>query len=299
MKKIMSYTLVVFIAIVSALSYYVFVLPNSFAPSGVNGICIIIMKLTGLNIGYLSLLLNIPLAVFVYYKVNKAIAIRSICYVVVFSVASIVFEEINLPLTYYSENGASTILGPLTAGVIMGCIYSVLIKAGAYTGGTDFVALLIQNKYPEKSVFYLNFVINIVVAIMSFFVFGFKIEPVLLSILYSFASSTMADKAFRANKSAMRFEIITNQCEDIKREIIVSLKHSATIIDAKGAYHNDNLKVIVCVINRSQIAAFYSILGKYPGTFAIMDPVSEVIGNFKHISRNGKPDISILDDGKQ
>ena len=297
MKKALSYITVIFAAVISALSYTVFVLPNSFAPSGINGICVIIMELTGLNIGYLSLLLNIPLSILVYMKVNKAIAVRSVCYVIIFSVFLIVFQKLNSPV-YHTENGTSTILGPLTSGVIMGCIYSVLIKVGAYTGGMDFVALLIQSKYPEKSVFSLNFVINVIIAVMSFIVFNFRIEPVLLSILYSFSSSTTADKSLRVNKSAMRFEIITDHCEEISREIITVLKHSATIVEAKGAYTDNKSNIIVCVINRSQIAVLYGILSKYPKTFAVIDPVSEVIGNFKHISRRGTPKTEVLDNGE-
>ena len=57
-------------------------------------------------------------------------------------------------------------------------------------------------------------------------------------------------------------------------------------------------KTVICIINKCQITALYEILKKYPGTFAVMDPVSEVLGNFKQISKDGKESIKMLDDGK-
>jgi len=296
-KKILSYLVIIIMAFAAAINYNVFVLPNSFAHSGVNGICTIIMKLTGLNIGYLSLLINIPLAILVYIKVSKTIAIRSMVFVGIFSISLIILEKINFPISYVTENGTSRILGPLAAGVIMGCIYSLLLRAGAYTGGMDFVSVVYNNKHPEKSVFVISFAINTVIAILSFFVYDYQFEPVILCIIYSFASSTMADKALRAGRGAIRFEIVTNNAEEVSKDIINKLHHSATIINSKGAYSGRDTKVLICIVNRSQVAVLNEILSHYTGTFAVMDPVSEVIGNFHKISKNGKRDVEILDEG--
>ena len=295
MKKILSYFVIIILAFAVAISYEVFVIPNSFAPAGVNGVCVIFMKLSGFNIGYLSMILNIPLALIVFLKINRSVAVRSIVYVLSFSVALIILDKLNFSYKYLTENGTSRILGPLTAGIIMGCVYSVLVRAGAYTGGTDFISLLINNNHPEKSVFYINFFINTVVAASSFFVFDYKIEPVLLSVLYSFSSTIMADRAMRTGKSAIRFEIITSNADEITEDIIKTLHHSATIINTKGAFSGESKKMIVCIINRTQLARFYMILNNYPNTFAVMDPVSEVFGNFKHLSQNGRIETDFLD----
>lgn len=298
MKRFLSYFTLAFLAFLSALNYEIFVFPNSFAPAGINGLCTIFMKISGINIGYLSLLINIPLALIVYFKVSKSVAVRTMVHVVFFSVSAVLLSKIKLPFYYHTADGSSKILGALTAGVIMGCIYSLLIRAGSYTGGMDFVSLIINKYNKDKSVFYITFIINSSVAFLSFFVYDYKIEPVLLCILYSFASSTTADKAMRAGRSAMRFEIITEHSEEILNEIISKLHHSATVINATGGFSGKNTKTVICIINKCQITALYEILKKYPGTFAVMDPVSEVLGNFKQISKDGKESIKMLDDGK-
>ena len=84
-NKILTYVVIVLAAFICALNYTVFVLPNRFAPAGINGICTMFQHITGLNMGYLSLLLNIPLAIAVYFCVSKTLAVRAFTYAALFS----------------------------------------------------------------------------------------------------------------------------------------------------------------------------------------------------------------------
>ena len=90
LKKLWTYAAIALVALVSAVNYELFVFPNQFAPSGVNGICTMIQHITGISVGYLSLLINVPLALWVYKEVSKPLAIRSMIYVVVFSVGLVI-----------------------------------------------------------------------------------------------------------------------------------------------------------------------------------------------------------------
>lgn len=297
-KLIWTYFVIAFVALLAALNYELFVFPNQFAPSGINGICTMIQYISGISVGYLSLLVNIPLALLVFFKVSKPMALRSMVYVVVFSVGLLILDKVNLSAFAYStENGTSRILGPLTAGIIMGFIYSILIKASAYTGGTDFVAAIIHSKYPEKSVFGLTFTMNALVAVASYFVYDYKMEPVLLCILYSFASSNMAERFLKNGRSAVRFEIVTNFPEEISREIISKLHHTATVFPAKGMYNGKEVDIVMCVVNNNQVAMLSGIVERYPHTFAIMSQVNRVMGNFRHYSKQGQEVVPVLDQG--
>ena len=206
LKRVWTYLVIVAVAMLAALNYELFVFPNSFAPSGLNGICTIIQYVSGISVGYMSLLINIPLALIVYCKVSKPIAVRSMVYVVVFSVGLLILDRVDMSaIAYSTKTGTSRILGPLTAGIVMGYVYAILMKASAYTGGTDFVAAILHSKYPEKSVYGLSFIMNAMVAVASYFVYDYKVEPVLLCILYSFATTTMAERFLKNGRSAVRF----------------------------------------------------------------------------------------------
>ena len=51
------------------------------------------------------------------------------------------------------------------------------------------------------------------------------------------------------------------------------------------------------MVNRTQAAALSAIIREHPGSFAVMSPVSEVMGNFKRLDSSGKPEVSLLDQG--
>ena len=297
-RKALTYLVIVFVAVVSAMNYQLFIFPNQFAPAGLNGICTMIQHITGISVGYLSLVINFPLALWCYIEVSKSLALRSMVYVVMFSLALLVLDHIDLSaLAYITENGTSKILGPLAAGVIQGFVYSILVKSSAYTGGTDFISAIVHKRSPEKSFFSLSFAINAFIAVCSYFVYDFQMEPVILCILYTFMSTSVAERQMKSGREAISFEIITDYPEEISNELIHSLHHSATLIPAKGMYSGRETSVLLCVVNKTQAPAVSRIVRRYPHTFAIVDPVSQILGNFKHLGSDGKEVKEVLDAG--
>ena len=297
-KKVWTYMVIAAVALVASVNYELFVFPNQFAPSGLNGICTMIQHVTGISVGYLSLLINVPLAIWCYLEVSKPVALRSMVYVITFSVGLLILDKVDLSaFAYATENGTSKILGPLVAGIIQGYVYSILVKASAYSGGTDFISAIIHKRNPNKSVFGMSFTINSFIAVCSYFVYGYQMEPVILCIMYSFMSTNVADRQMRAGREAVCFEIITDYPDEISQEIIKRTKHSTTMVPARGMYSGRETNMLICVVNKTQAATVARICRSYPNTFAVMDPVSEVMGNFKKLSNDGKEVKAILDAG--
>lgn len=298
LKKIWTYLVIAGVGMIGAMNYELFVFPNQFAPSGVNGICTIIQHVFGISVGSLSLLINIPLAALCYYKCSKPIALRSMVYVLTFSLGLIILDHVDLSMFAYSTpNGTSKILGPLVAGVIHGFDCTILARASAYSGGMDFVSALIHEKDPNKSVYGMTFLMNVGIAVTSYFVFGYQMEPVILCILYSFAASTLVERRMKSGREAVRFEIITDHPREISDEIIKKVRHTTTLIPARGMYAGRETNLLICVVNKTQAAIVSRIIRKYPYTFAIMDPVSEVMGNFKSLNTDGTLVRDMLDHG--
>jgi len=297
-KKVWTYLVIAIIALVAAVNYELFVFPNQFAPSGLNGICTMVQHITGISVGYLSLLINVPLALWCYVEVSKPVAMRSMVYVITFSVGLVILDHVDLSaFAYATDNGTSKILGPLVAGVIQGYIFSILMKASAYSGGTDFISAIVHKRDPSKSVMGFSFTLNVFIAIASYFVYGYQMEPVILCILYSFMSSTVGERLQKSGREAICFEIITAYPNEISKEIIEKLHHTTTLIPAKGMYSGKETNMLICVVNKTQAAAVSRIVKKYPYTFAVMDPVGEVVGNFKKLDTEGHEVRQMLDAG--
>ena len=298
LRKAATYLVIMGVAMVAAVNYELFVFPNQFAPAGINGICTMIQYITGISVGYLSLVINIPLAIWCYIEVSKPVAMRSMVYVITFSLGLLLLDHVDLSaFAYVTENGTSKILGPLVAGVIQGYVYSILVKASAYTGGMDFVSAIIHKRSPEKGFFGISFALNAVIAVGSYFVYGYQMEPVILCILYTFMSTNVGERLMKSGRSAIAFEIITDYPDEISREIIHNVHHTTTLIPAKGMYSGRDTSVLLCVVNKTQIAAVNTIVHQYPNTFAIVHPVSEILGNFHKLSAAGTEVVQVLDSG--
>ena len=152
-KKAWTYLVIALVALAASVNYELFVFPNQFAPSGLNGICTMIQHITGISVGYLSLIINVPLAIWCYIEVSKPVAMRSMVYVITFSLGLVILDHVDLSaFAYATDNGTSKILGPLVAGIIQGYIFSILMKASAYSGGTDFISAIV---WPEPRSLYL------------------------------------------------------------------------------------------------------------------------------------------------
>lgn len=298
LRKIWTYFVIVGVGMLGAVNYELFVFPNAFAPSGVNGICTIIQELFGVSVGSLSLLINIPLAAVCYFKVSKPIALRSMVYVMTFSVGLMILDHVDLSMfAYNTPNGTSKIMGPLVAGIIHGFNCTILARASAYSGGTDFISVIIHDRNPEKSVYGMTFMMNVCIAASSYFVFGYQMEPVIMCILYSFAASTLVERRIKSGREAVRFEIITDYPREISDEIIRKIRHTTTLIPAKGMYAGRETNLLICVVNKTQASQVSRIIRKYPYTFSIVDSVSEVMGNFKSLNTDGTNVKQILDPG--
>ncbi|MBR4875032.1 MAG: YitT family protein, partial [Clostridia bacterium] len=295
MKKTLTYLMIIGLAMICALNYQLFVAPNSFAPSGLTGICTMIRHITGINVGYLSLIINVPLAIMAWKSISKSMAIRSMVYVLANSLALILLGSIDLSaFTYSTANGTSTILGPLVAGVINGACYSMLAKYSASSGGIDFIAAVIRKYRPQQDFFWITFAINCCIAATSYFVFGFQIEPVILCIMFCFTASTVSDSLMKSGRSAVRCEIITEYPEEMSLDIISRLHRSATVVPAKGMYLGRETNILICVMGRDQLPVLSDIVRAYPNSFAVLSTASGVIGNFKQRDMYGNRKKELL-----
>ena len=78
-----------------------------------------------------------------------------------------------------------------------------------------------------------------------------------------------------------KFEIITDNPEEMARELMDSLHHGVTEIRVVGKYSHTDKSMIVCIIRKKQIGQMMKIIKKYKGTFASFSKVNEVFGRFR------------------
>ena len=205
--------------------------------------------------------------------------------VLVFSVVSLLLKRFDLSgICYHTENGTSLILGPIAAGAVSGFIYGVVLARNGSTGGMDLVAGWVRSKKPEAELVWVIFFLNACVAAVSFFVYGWKFEPVIMCLIYCYVSSKISDSMLRGNKKALKFEVVTDRADELAEVLLRQMRHGVTVIPAEGMFSKQEKKLLVCIVNRHQIVQFQNILCRFPGSFAYVSEVTETMGNFKHIT---------------
>lgn len=288
-KTALSYSAIVVAALLLAVNYHIFIVENHFAPAGLNGIATMIQYKTGFSISYMSLIINIPLCIFAYFLLEKQFALKTLIFSLVYSFAYLFFQQSNTDYIQYNAQGHDTIFPVIISGVISGAVYGVCFQNNASTGGTDVVSRYINKIKPATNFFLVTFVLNAFVAFISLFIYsdsGYAdYKPVALCITYCFISNFVGNYIIKGTKTAYKFTIITTHADEIAEQISNKLRHSATKIEAVGAYSNTEKSVLLCVVNKHQIVDFKKILADYNSTFAFYEIISETYGNFKHIKK--------------
>lgn len=288
-KAVFDYIIIVLLATVLALSYVLFIVPNHFAPAGINGIGTMIQYKMGFSIGYFSLLVNVPLCLFAYLRIDKTFGVRSLVFCFAYSLFYLLFQRLSFLTTFsYDAGGTDTIFPCLVAGMISGFVYGLCFRRTASTGGTDIIAKYVNKRNPLLDFFWVTFALNAAVALASYFVYAEEIDgvmrydyrPVCLCIFYSFMSSFVGSKIISGAKEAYRFTVFTTHADEISAEILQKLRHSGTRLSGVGIYSGEERQVIVSVVNKHQIVDFENIIKKYDHTFAEVERVHETIGFF-------------------
>lgn len=283
-RKWLKFLMVCGIAAMGALNYEVFVFPNNFAPAGLNGFLTIIRHLTGVTLGSMSLVLNVPLLIAAFKVLKKNYAIYTTVYVLVFSITSIVLKNFEpFEFAFYAKDGGERILAAIAAGVFNGAFYSVQLRLGGSTGGMDIVASFINHKRPQYSLVWVIFIINCLVAAASFFAYGMDYVPVILCIVYSFVTTRVNDAILKGARSAAKFEVVTSRPEELAAELMTRLHHGCSVIRTTGMYSHKDRSLVICVVNNMQIADFERILAKFPDSFVMVSSVTRTYGNFKRV----------------
>lgn len=282
-KSLRSYLIVAGLAACMGLNYELFVFPNAFAPSGVNGLATMVQYLFHISIGYMSLLINLPLILMAWKKVDRDFARKSLLFVLVFSLSTLVMNRMDMRWLAY-DSGYSGLLGPVAAGIISGAIYGGVLRQNGSTGGTDIVAAWVHKVRPEASMVWVIFGLNASVAVLSFFVYGCQFEPVILCLVYCYLSSRISDGILKGYKTALKFEVVTQNADALSARLLQELHHGVTVLPAQGMYSETPKALLICVVNRHQIVRFQEILSEFPDTFACVSTVNETVGNFKRIT---------------
>lgn len=271
--------------LIVAFAYYFFQNSNGFAPGGVGGLATITYYLLDYKISWAILMIafNLPIFVFVSIFVNRKLGVYLSLYILVQSLATELFEFLGWK-PYCAANNAEDfeiMFACIATGVISGVGFSFMLRRFGASGGTYAISALIKKAKPETNVAYVSFLLDSCVVAIAFFVYGRKITPTICTLLNLFIANIVVDYFLAGLKRGYKFEIVTEQPEELSAELLERLGHGVTEIRVQGMYSHTEKYMVICIIRKKQIGEMMKIIQKYKGTFASFTQVNEVFGRFK------------------
>ena len=257
-----------------AIGVYFFKIPNCFSTGGVSGIATILGKVAAfITPATWIVIINVLLLVIGFLVLGKGTGIKTVYCTLLFSGSTWVLERL-LPMTASLTD--ELFLELIYAILITGIGSAILFYAGASSGGTDIVALILK-KYTSLDVGKALLCTDFLIAASSILVFGIKIG--LFSLLGLFAKAFLIDGVIESMHSCKSFMIITEHPEPIVDFIINDMHHSATTVNAIGEYSHSERKMVVTLCKRVEAARLKAKLRETdPHAFVIVQTTSEIIG---------------------
>ncbi|MCM2533716.1 YitT family protein [Neobacillus pocheonensis] len=263
-------------ALLNAISMNLFLIPANVYSSGFTGIAQLLSKVlsehTPLNIsmGFLLLLLNIPVAILGWIKVGKSFTI--------FSFLSVLLSSLFLTLIPINEVSHDILLNAVFGGVILAAGVGITLKWGASTGGLDIIAMVLS-RMKDKPVGTYLFLLNGIIITTAGFLFGWEKALYTLVTLYT---STRVIDAIHTRHAKLTALIITKKADELKKAIQAKLVRGITMIPAKGAFSNEARDMMMIVITRYELFDLERIIKEVdPNAFTNIIQTTGVYGFFR------------------
>lgn len=285
---ILNYIMVMVGSTLMAVSTYMFIVPAKLIPGGVTGIASFVETLFKFPAQYTIALANIPILLLALFVLERKLAIRTIFSILLVSGIMTIFSKIGV---YRFDKLNQPLISAILSGSLSGLGVGLILNANATPGGTEVIGMLIQKKLRSTRIANILLAINVVVmssgAILFMAVGKMNIDELVLllvcSIIQVFIASKSIDMIVNGFNSAVKFEIITKNSEELCHAILKESEYGVTIIESKGAYLSEHNVILICVVPKLKIPRFKRIVQEHdPDAFMFSINTREVMGkNFK------------------
>lgn len=265
-------TKLLFGSALAAVGFQFFTFPNDIVSGGVTGIAQIIRLLTGLPVGVMIIIMNIPLFIIGWKRLGARSQMGALVVMVLNSVLIDLLAMTDIVAT------DEPLLAAVYGGVINGAGYGLIYTAGTTGGGTDIVAKLLRRRYPYINFGTMQLVLNVVV-VLTFAILFQKYDSCMYTIIEMFISSKVINLVLYGPGVSEVCYIISDEGVKVKDAITKTMGRGVTFLRGEGAWSGKEKPVILCVVKRPEIAQLRNLVRSVDeNAFVIMSEAKDVYG---------------------
>ena len=299
-QQILAYAYLVLGSALFAIGDVMFVNPYHLAPGGVYGLANVFNALWGWKISVSGIAMDIPLLIIGTIILGPKFGIKTIISVILIPVFTYILEstwgyapvihggsvvaDTQSALYYIAKDGSQSwfmpdmVLNTIVSGLIYGVAIGVIFRAGATSGGSDIISMIIH-KYTKISLGTLVMVVDSLISLTTLIAFE-DIRLPIYSILLIYIEGKVIDLVVEGVKSYKTAFVVTDKIEEVRNFIIKDLDRSGTVFAGSGLYQGAERKMIYVTLNRSDLVKLKANLRFLdPNAFVNVIESSEIMGN--------------------
>ena len=249
---------VTFGAVIAGFALASFLSPNNIIDGGVIGVSMILSKVSGINLGLLIMLLNLPFILLAWKKMGTRFVVLTAYGNVILAISTNYFHAVHVT--------SDLLLATVFGGIILGAGVGTILKNEASLDGTEILSLIISRKF-GFSVGEFILIINIFIYVAAGLVFSWG--SAMYSVLTYFIVSRVIDSVMEGFNSSKSVRVISDEASVIGEQLIERL----------GGYSGEDKDLIYCVISRLELPKMLDIVQEIDSkAFVSVVDVHEVYG---------------------
>ncbi|MBH5318206.1 YitT family protein [Paenibacillus sp. GSMTC-2017] len=253
-----------------AAGFNLFLIPHQLLSGGLSGISMMIGYLTGGNIAWLYLLLNIPVLIWGWFAIGRRFIIWSMYSVLI----TTLFLQI-IPVLHIAEE---ILLGAVFGGIIIGFGSGLALRYGGSSGGFDIIASIVTRRH-DLPVGMIIFLLNgSVIAILIIFTQNWDLA--LYSLIAIFSAGKVVDIIHVKHIKVTAF-IITTKTEELLAKLLTHPR-GITIVKTRGAFSSSEKDMLMTVRTKYELNELCkAIITIDPHAFINIVETVGIVGDFK------------------
>ena len=279
-REFKDYIAITFGLMCYALGWVIFMLPYQISTGGVTGISALIYYMSGIEIQVSYFIINAIFLVFALKILGPKFCIKTIYAVFALTFFLWIFQVLykdadgNLPLILGpNQEFMACVVGAGLLGFGMGVVFS----NNGSTGGTDIIAWII-NKYKDVTLGRMIMYLDIIIISSCYFVFH-DWKRVVFGFCVLFIMSVVIDYVVNSTRQSVQFLIFSLKHEQIAAGISNEIKRGVTLLDGKGWYSGNDMKVVVVLAKKNQTLEIFRLVKDIdPNAFISQSNVVGVYG---------------------
>ena len=257
-----------------AIGVYFFKFPNRFSTGGVTGIAVLLSAVfPAVSSSTFASVINILFLILGFAVLNRGFGVRTVY-------CSLLFSALLSGLEWLGPMS-----GPLTDQKMLELFFAVIFPAigsgilfnmQGSTGGTDILAMILR-KFTSLDIGRALLYVDVLIAGSTLFLID--IETGLYSLLGLILKSVLVDTVIESLNRKKSFIVVTSCPKAVCAFITDTLKRSATVWQAEGAYTHQEKWVVLTALSRAQAVALRRCLKETdPQAFMVITNSSEIFG---------------------